>query len=252
MQVYQLATIEGDFDRGTVPKVRSVVHRGFITPSSKTGPLLLTSTDIRTPKVSQLVHDSSGGIERAWWFPTTQEQLRISGAMNILPSPKFKLSESSAAMDGAEPLEDEQKEEIEFAAKEAFDEFEGWADGLDLDDDEEDEERNLDWEEERRKMFESMSEHMRASWVRPVPGTRLVSKGAEAWPEKLPKLSEAEAGGDEHTKTLVRKAFKNFALVAIEPDRIDYVELGVVPNRRTIFEQDEDEDKSWIEHAVVP
>lgn len=145
-------------------------------------------------------------------------------------------------MDGAEPLSEEHKEEIESAARDAREDFRKWTR-------EKTGEGNVDWEKERRKLFESMSGHMRASWVRPVPGTRLVSKGAEEWPEKLPKLEEVEGGGDEHTKELVEKAFRNFALVVIEPEGVDYCELGVVPNRRTMFALD---GESWKEDAVVP
>lgn len=149
------------------------------------------------------------------------------------------------------PLEDRQREEIEDAAREVRKEFEGWADGLGDKVDVGNDKAKFDWEKERRRMFESMSGHMRASWVRPIPGSRLVAKGAEAWSSTLPKLSEAEAGGDEHTLELVKKAFTNFALVVIEPSRIDYVELGVVPNRRTIFEKNHEEG-GWIEQAVAP
>ena len=241
--VYQLASIQRAPHSSFVPKVRTLVHRAFLTPYSPSHPLLLTSTDVRTPKVSQIT-SATHRVELAWWFPSTKEQLRITGTAHVLPSPEFSLANcpsNSPSLNGAEPLTDAQKEEIDGAAKDAREEFTKWTKNQDS-------EKNFDWEAERRKMFESMSEHMRAGWVRPVPGTRLVAKGAEDWPEKLPKLDEV-AEGDEHTRELVEKAFRNFALVVIEPSGIDYVELGVVPNRRTFFEPKEGK---WMEEAAVP
>jgi pyridoxamine 5'-phosphate oxidase len=47
--------------------------------------LILSSTDIRTPKVSQLVHSSS--VEFALWAEKTQEQYRVAGRATLVPPP---------------------------------------------------------------------------------------------------------------------------------------------------------------------
>jgi len=112
----------------------------------------------------------------------------------------------------------------------------------------------FDWEKKRVETFEGMSGHMRASWVRPVPGTPLPGgyAAAKAWPESLPKLAEVEQGkGGEETKKLVKDALKNFALVVINPLEVDYVELGVVPNQRTHFWRERGTGE-WVEEVVVP
>jgi hypothetical protein len=117
---------------------------------------------------------------------------------------------------------------------------------------------NFDWEAKRKEVFSSMSGHMRASWARPVPGSRLEGgyEAANAWPEKLRKLGEIEEGegkdseGErERERQEVLYAVKNFALVVIEPEVVDKVELGVMPNQRTVYRY---VGGQWVEEIVVP
>ncbi|CAK9786108.1 hypothetical protein CC85DRAFT_283786 [Cutaneotrichosporon oleaginosum] len=71
--VYSLATVhEG------APRVRSVVHRAF-SPSG----LLLTTTDLRMPKTSQLAAEPR--TEIAWLLPTLV-QFRVTGRSYIVPA----------------------------------------------------------------------------------------------------------------------------------------------------------------------
>jgi len=89
---------------------------------------------------------------------------------------------------------------------------------------------------------------MRASWVRPPPGSPISSyEEGKAWPKSLPKHGEED--GDEERK-LVEIALSNFALVILEPERVDYVELGVQPNQRTVYILSEGGE--WREQIVVP
>ena len=44
-------------------------------------------------------------------------------------------------------------------------------------------------------------------------------------------------------------ALGNFALMLFEPTRVDWVELGIQPNRRTVFTR---EGEGWVEQLVVP
>jgi len=90
---------------------------------------------------------------------------------------------------------------------------------------------------------------MKASWCRPIPGTRLEGGYDEAkkWPERV---QEPKEGDDEQVKKNWDMALDNFAVVLIDPDEVDFVELGVMPNRRTRFWRNS--DGSWDSEALVP
>lgn len=215
MTVMQLATVEGSL--GT-PRVRSLLQRSFITASTlPTLPLLLATTDIRTPKVTQL--NDQRCVEIVYWVPSTVEQFRILGRASIVAEPNYRRAYPDRVGIVYEALE-----------KEGF-----------------------DWEAKRVEVFDQMSGHMKATWCRPIPGTPL--KGGEEemkkWPTKLPKLGEAE--NEEDRKNLVT-ALSRFSLLLIEPFEVDYLELGVLPNRRTFFKRDWEDESSveFKETLVVP
>lgn len=212
-----------------MPRVRSVIHRDFLSPLSPSCPLLLTTTDIRTPKGRQIAHNSA--VEIAWWIAPTQEQFRIAGHAYILPAP----ASDFAADTDYRPIGIMSIESRAQVLSKAFPKAE--LGGVEF-----------DWEAKRVELFDGMSGHMKASWLRPIPGTPLEGgyDASKAWPESLPKLGEASS--EEEEKQL-QDALKNFALVVIDPAEVDYVELGVVPNRRTHFLRKEG---SWEEKAVVP
>ncbi|KAI9067180.1 hypothetical protein FKP32DRAFT_1564218, partial [Trametes sanguinea] len=105
----------------------------------------------------------------------------------------------------------------------------------------------FDWEAQRRELFAKMSPGMRASWCVPgAPGSVLESyEEQKAWPRKVPQDPETEEDRkNEET------ALKNFALMLIEPVSVDWVELGVQPNRRTVFTRRE--DGVWTEQLAIP
>lgn len=211
--VFQLAT--SDFNN-TTPHVRSHILRDHIIhPSLPSLPLLLTSTDIRTPKVIQIKSNPNHRVEAHFWNHATNEQFRISGRAAIYPSPDLK-----------------EKKGIK-GVGEVYDAFQsqGW-----------------DWEDERRKQFDSVGAHMRASWCRPVPGSPMDSySDAEKWPVKVAKPGEEGYDAKDY-----EEALGNFALLLIDPIEVDYVELGVMPNRRTKFVRQESDDQRWKEMILVP
>ena len=223
---YQLSSLST-----SQPRVRTLVHREFLSAANR--PLLLATTDIRTPKAQQIANSPS--VEIAWWLADAQEQFRICGTAYILPSPDFP-SPDDPLTGGTGKLGEKEREDVVDAATSLRDSFSkaGLAGN------------NYDWESKRVETFEAMSGHMRASWARPVPGTTMNSYDtAKEWPESLPKLSEAE--GEE--KRLVQRAMRNFALVVIDPLVVDHVELGVVPNQRTLYTKKGDE---WQAQILVP
>ncbi|KAH9969125.1 pyridoxamine 5'-phosphate oxidase-domain-containing protein [Russula dissimulans] len=209
--LFQLATI----DEAGRPHVRSHIHRAFLVPPSRpTRPLLITSTDIRTPKVQQIAHADT--VELAWWVGATADQFRISGRARSVPVP-VPIPRTGAPDDdcaGINALE----------------------------------ESGFDWDHKRRELFDAVSEQMRASWCRPPPGRPLEGGFEEMndWPVKVPKPSEAET---EKEKELAELALSNYALVVIEPSYVDWVQMAIRPNRRTFFIREGDD---WKEVEVVP
>ncbi|KAG5653912.1 hypothetical protein H0H81_009504 [Sphagnurus paluster] len=217
-QVIQLASIDPS---SPIPHVRSHIFREFVTPTSSPGlPLLLTTTDIRTPKTTQII--SNPHVQIAWWIEGTQEQFRVSGVASAIPAPTNMLYKHFVH----NVKHAKQTSAVAALTREGF-----------------------DWEAKRMAMFRGMSGHMKASWCRPVPGSRLEGGEEEAkkWPVRLEEPGEHST--DEDRKNW-EKALGNFALVIVDPTDVDYVELGVVPNRRTRFWKNG--DGVWDEEALVP
>ena len=237
--VYSLATTElGAPDTPATAHVRTIAHRKFLSFHSPAQQLVQTTTDIRTPKVRQIAQNSR--VEVVWWFPDTQEQFRLSGRAYVLPSREFLAGDAS---DEGEDVGE--KEQQILAAKKLYREF---VDAQLATPD-------FDWEKARFDSFESMNPYMRATWLRPTPGTLLPNGHDEAkkWVQTLPNYEEANKEGNEKVKENWEKACRNFALVVIDPAEVDYVELGVKPNRRSVFKKGVGSDKmGWNELAVVP
>jgi pyridoxamine 5'-phosphate oxidase len=162
---------------------------------------------------------SNSLVEVCFWIEPTQEQFRFSSRVTIVPAPSSSLYTPATAT-------------LADLANGKFGEGE------------------VDWEKKRLEMFDAMSGHMKASWVRPPPGSKMPGSGgydeAKKWTEKLPKRGEE---GSEKEKKELEEALGNFALMVIEPYEVDYVELGVVPNQRTRFVRNGDE---WEEEILVP
>ena len=105
---------------------------------------------------------------------------------------------------------------------------------------------DFDFDKKRKELFDSMSPGMRASWCEPLaPGSPIASwEEQKGWPRKVPVDPET----DEDRKN-AEFALGNFALMLFEPTRVDWVELGIQPNRRTVFTR---EEEGWVEQLVVP
>ena len=173
-------------------------------------PLFLTTTDIRTPKAHQLHVNIN--TEATFWFPESDAQFRIVGSTYLLPHPMHP-----------------------------------WHAYFPLDVLSGGEGKEIDWDLERVKAFDSISGHLRATFVRPVPGSPMESYDeAKNWPVTIPKRGEAE--GEEQNRN-IEEALSNFALVVLEPAEVDLVELRPIPNRRTTWMK---KGKEWEEHIVVP
>ncbi|KAF8634865.1 hypothetical protein AX15_000620 [Amanita polypyramis BW_CC] len=222
--VIQLATIDAD---ASIPLVRSHRFRSFLVPpTSPSLPLIVTTTDIRTPKVSQIL--SSPHVHVVHWIEGTQEQFRFAGRAVIVPAPNNALYGHfmDDILNSAEWDKPESGGGIAELTRSGF-----------------------DWEKQRVDLFKSLSGYMKATWCRPVPGSPLTGgeEEAKSWPVKL---HEPKSDSDEQSKRNWELALGNFALLIIDPYECDFIELGVVPNHRTKFSRIEDGD--WKEEALVP
>ena len=162
------------------------MHRGFISTAAR--PILLTTTDIRTPKARQISQNAN--VELAWWFAGAQEQYRIKGKAWILPSREAGGLDQAGSDVRDNACSDSMKAVIQATARELLKTFPAERlSGTDV---------NFDWEKKRQEVFENIGAHMRATWARPVPGSKLEGGCEEArkWPEKLRNLSEIAEGED--------------------------------------------------------
>ncbi|KAJ7201397.1 hypothetical protein GGX14DRAFT_371377 [Mycena pura] len=207
--VIQLASIDVNT---SIPHVRSLIFRSFVSPTDDPShPLLLATTDVRSPKTAQLI--ANPHVQVVWWIEGVQEQYRIAGRAHIVPAPKHSLY------------------------RQFMHNISQFSEG------------NLfDWDAKRIEVFKSMSAFMKASWCRPVPGSRL--EGGQEEAKKWPVTLEDPKEGDEEGKRLWEMSLRNFALVVIEPQDIDYVELEPIPNRRTRFWRTA--GGIWNEEELVP
>jgi len=232
-KTYACATIDrggNDHDVPLVlPRVRHLVHRSLLSTTSAR-PLLVSTTDVRTPKVSQLYSSGSGSgcvAELAWWIEEAGEQYRIAADTYVMPKPGHDLH-------GRFPfkkLGDYSEEEVVVLMEE---------------------ERMQWWERERMSTFDDkMGDVLRASFVRPEPGSVLVGgyNSAKEWPERLCRSADVVEGSKEAEQ--VTEALNNFALLVFRPYKVERIELGITPNRRTIWKWKNDEE-CWKESILVP
>jgi pyridoxamine 5'-phosphate oxidase len=201
--VSQLATVAK-----SVPQVRSCTIWELISPDGNEHlPILLAVTDVRSPKVEQILANDT--VQICWRIESTSDQFRLTGKVTIFPEPGSGGNVTSGRLSAG----------------------------------------GFDWEAKRVKIFDSLSDYVRASRCRPAPGSPLKGgdEEAEGWPKSVPTTKGAT---NEEEKKLVEEALGNFALVLIEPTFVDWVQMGVVPNQRTFFTGGD--DGSWTETIVMP
>ena len=203
----QLATIDK-----TVPQVRSCIVRELVSLDGHEDlPIILTTTDVRTPKVEQILANDT--VQICWWIGSSGDQFRLAGKATLVPAPGRTPESGGSVVSQRLPVGD------------------------------------LDWEAKRVQVFDSLSDHMRAGWCRPTPGTPMPGgyEDAKKWPPTVPTTTGATT---EEEKKLVEQALANFALVLIEPAYVDWIQVSIVPNRRTLFHRGG--GGSWTETIVVP
>lgn len=200
----------------SVPEARFVVHRGFVNErrsppdgsNNEEGPtscVMLSTTDVRAPKSGQLSgKGNEAWAEVCWWFEPTGEQVRsrffrcmakadsvlsqyrILAKTHILPPPGDKYADLLKHFPGDR-----------LAPPSLGSSFK--------------------WEDERQRIFRKMSPPLKASFCRPVPGSKLGDEDPKKWPEELPDPDEAKGKDKEH----IKEALENFAIIALEPVFVD-------------------------------
>ncbi|KAG9109145.1 hypothetical protein FRC07_008366, partial [Ceratobasidium sp. 392] len=187
---FAFATIDTDGD-APIPRVRHHLYRNiFATNPIK--PLLITTTDVRSPKVHQICSypgASGPNAEVAWWLPPAQAQFRLLVRTYVLPSSPHKLHSQFPA-------------EL----------LSGPGDGSSSP---EEPKTSADWEKYRVKTFNSLPAFLRAGFARPTPGSVLSNPDdAKKWPSELPESGKEKS---EEEKKQVEEALNNFAVLALEP-----------------------------------
>ena len=191
-------------------------------------PLLITSTDVRSPKVTQML--SNPTVEIAWWMEGTMDQFRLTGRAFVVTAPDHSLhsvaSDQLARGSGLALLAENGAEDDESGGK-------------------------FDWEKKRQEVYDDMRPAMKATWARPVaPGAIIESYDVpKQWPRDVPSRSEIKTDED---KQKWEAALANFAMVLVEPTRADWVQLGEKPNQRTFFTRTDDAVHEWIEEISAP
>lgn len=158
-------------------------------------PLLLSTTDIRTPKVTQLIANNK--VELAWWIDGTKQQFRVLGRVGLVPSPSFTDKGTS-------------DKSSEFWEEERVKSFKSMSVHM-----------RAVWL--RPAPGSPLSEHGGHGAAKRWPKSVEEPGKDDSEEEKRRK----QADWDE--------ALRNFALVVVEPLEVDFVDMGVVPNVRWRF-----------------
>ena len=187
------------------------------------------------------VHLSNNPIlEIAWWIDDAAVQFRITGEGYPIPSPNAEngaqLIDTAVKALGAEETE----------GREGNAEF---------------------WEGKRKELWEKeMSGHLRGSFGRPNPGKKLseIKEKPEDWISRLDASSVSSmtasarrvrclidlAQDDPTMKKDIEFALNNFALLAIRPTGVEFLELKPTPNKRTQWHKQA--DGGWDRVEVAP
>jgi hypothetical protein len=196
---------------GIKPRARSVVHRSFLALNShkKETGACVLQATTDIRSAKSTQIHNGSPAEVLWWFPETQVQFRLQSRAFLLPAISHEWRREFPTDLTGEATE-------------------------------------VDWEATRVECFNALGSSLRAYFAHPTPGSELGNPGkAKEWPNKLPKLGE----GSEEEKEQTQNAFENFAVLYLEVEEVDLVDLGAVPNEhyRYIFR-----DGKWSKSTVVP
>ncbi|KAH9829506.1 uncharacterized protein C8Q71DRAFT_728095 [Rhodofomes roseus] len=210
--MYQLASVDANGN----PHVRTIGHRGFIEPEGSPNlPLLMCATDIRTPKVTQIL--TNPHVELIWWLSGSMEQFRLTGVVRLVPPPDAQLPDL--------PVQSTE-------ASLAFQKMDA---------------QGFEWEKKRVETYDVQPPFLRAGFARPPPGAIIENYDVgKSWPGIVPRAEDAQ---NEEEKQAYERGLRTFALMFFDPVEVDWVQLKERPNRRTKFIRKGEE---WSEYIAVP
>lgn len=213
-------------DSNGAPKVRTCVYRGFIFNDKKTNVITFT-TDIRMEKFEHL--KTNPKFEACFWFPATNEQFRVSGDAKLLTMNNTTTFNHEL---GNYPLISPNV-------------IKQYSSSLDLSNTEH---HNTsapsnpspqEWESELKGKWEDLSRNLKSSFRKPEPGSIIT-------PEKQKLLDSISRGVDGSHEV---DGAKNFALVLLLADKVDYVNLNGHQSRYVYSRYDDDQ---WDETEICP
>ncbi|AXA48085.1 pyridoxamine 5'-phosphate oxidase [Malassezia restricta] len=177
------------------PRVRYVIHRGFVNETNDPeSECLIFTTDVRSGKASDIAMRPSAPVEIAWYISQERIQFRIRGSAHVLSAPthEWRLGFPAAQL--------EQRG------------------------------TRLDWDQERERIWRTLSPKMRGSFFGPTPGKPLTSSEIQPPVESVENIPES------------------FALVIIEPHHVDMLDLKSA--QRTLYERHT--SGVWESQLVAP
>lgn len=213
-------------DSNGAPKVRTCVYRGFIFNDKKTNVITFT-TDIRMEKFEHL--KTNPKFEACFWFPATNEQFRVSGDAKLLTMNNTTTFNHEL---GNYPLISPNV-------------IKQYSSSLDLSNTEH---HNTsapsnpspqEWESELKGKWEDLSRNLKSSFRKPEPGSIIT-------PEKQKLLDSISRGVDGSHEV---DGAKNFALVLLLADKVDYANLNGHQSRYVYSRYDDDQ---WDETEICP
>lgn len=219
---YQLATVNNDR-----PAVRTVVHRGFVSerrpseeqswsdnPLDTKSNLLITTTDVRSPKSIQLQQNQH--FEICWWIAPANQQFRLSGKSYIVDKDSKPDTLSHLSITGTDSFNWQQERRRHF----------------------------IKIDPALRGSFQ------RPAPGTPKANTTMTWRPTldQVDPTSTPHDQKID---DQSLWTDIQLAYDRFAIIVLDVYRVDFVQLGSPDTEtRTFYERKT--DGSWSTTKVIP
>lgn len=215
-------------DSTGAPKVRTCIYRGFLFDDKKTNILTFT-TDVRMEKWEHVDHNSK--FEACFWFPQSNVQFRLSGHATGL---RFDGLDSVNEKLGDYPLVSPQfiKQYSSHTDLDAIAHQQINGNGPQRP-------TVAEWEQELESKWTSLSTKLKSSFRKPEPGSKITEEKQKL----LDSISRGVDGSHEEDGK------KNFSLVMLLVDKVDFVDLNGHQSRYLYERYDKDQ---WSEDDVCP
>jgi hypothetical protein len=205
------------------PNVRTCIFRGFLFDDKKTNILTFT-TDVRMEKFEHLLKNPK--FEACFWFPNSNVQFRLSGNARCVTL--GNISTTNAEI-GDYPL----------VSPNVIEQYSSNTDLSHMLPQEPHKPSAEEWEQELTNKWVNLSTKLKSSFRKPEPGSKVT-------PEKQKLLDSISRGVDGSNE---EDGKKNYALVLLLVDKVDYVDLNGHQARYIYERYDEDQ---WSEEEVCP